>query len=158
MDRHQHQQTTSTPKVGMTLAFTAQAEPTLAAIPATVVAVWPPFYSGARLVTLEYATPVQVGHAWITQIEAFVNELYAPAPVRAGPLVQAEAHERETFVRRVTTHTHTLRQGVAQTITALRSSHHRRWWGHLVAVNGAVEPSRHTGRAAEHRRCHMNVP
>ncbi len=66
------------PHVGMTLAFTATAEPELAAIPATVVAIWPPFPSGATLVTLAYARPVRVRDTWIEQIEAFMSEVYHP--------------------------------------------------------------------------------
>ncbi len=59
MEMQQHQQQASmTPQVGMTLAFTTRIELALAHIPATMVTVWTPFRSGARLVTLEYAAPV----------------------------------------------------------------------------------------------------
>jgi len=70
------------PRRGMTLAFTAAAEAALADIPATVVYVWPCCRSGDYLVTLEYGEAVQVGREVITQIEAFMSELYVP-PVEA---------------------------------------------------------------------------
>ncbi len=76
------------PRLGMTLAFTAAAEPELADLPATVVDIWPPFPSGDYLVTLEYAAPVKVRGVWINQIEAFLSELYIPAIAPCARLPQ----------------------------------------------------------------------
>ncbi len=112
MEPHQLSRVISPPKRGMTLTFTDRAAPALAGIPAVVVEVWPPFRSGASLVTLEYAQPVKLGHEFITQIEAFVSELEPPTvppPLasgqqpRAGRLVRAAGRRWRATRRRVST-------------------------------------------------------
>ncbi len=81
------------PALGMRMAFTAAAEPALADLPATVVAIWPRFRSGDYLVTLEYASPIKVGKEVVTHLDAFVSELYVLAPT-ARALTGAHAHSR----------------------------------------------------------------
>ncbi len=116
METHQ-QQATFKPRVGMTLAFTTSAEPALADISATVVTVWPPFRSGSRLITLEYATPVQVGPASIKQIEAFVSEVYAPDTAVDGQPIQAMAPASARLA-------HIILQDIAWARTKLGGSRH----------------------------------
>jgi hypothetical protein len=123
MEQHE-QQRTSTPKVGMTRAFTAQAEPALAHIPATVVAVWPPFRSGAQLVTLEFTPPVHVGHAHIDQMEAFVSELYMPAHAPNSRPSRGVTHAPATLARTTTILVRSIRQGIRWTRIRLDGSYH----------------------------------
>ena len=66
------------PVLGMVVAFRPSAEADLADVPASVVAIWPRFRSGAYLVTLEYASPVACHYGVIHQVEAFMSELYQP--------------------------------------------------------------------------------
>lgn len=63
------------PAVGMIFAFKDSAPQPLCGIPARVISVWPRFRSGDYLVTLEYATPIQVRNERISHIDAFVSEL-----------------------------------------------------------------------------------
>lgn len=69
-------------KRGMTLAF-RDGTGELAGIPARVIDVWPRLPSGDYLVTLEYPSPIRMGHVLLQQIEAFASELYQPQPVPA---------------------------------------------------------------------------
>jgi hypothetical protein len=81
------------PALGMRMAFTAAAEPALADLPATVVAVWPRFRSGDYLVTLEYPSPIKVGKEVVRHLDALMSELYVLAPAISAPAV-AQAHRR----------------------------------------------------------------
>ncbi|MDP9313264.1 MAG: hypothetical protein M3R24_20665 [Chloroflexota bacterium] len=66
------------PVVGMTVAFKETGIEPLAGIPARVICVWPRLPSGDYLVTLEYAPPVRSGSTLVSQIGAFMSELYQP--------------------------------------------------------------------------------
>ena len=63
------------PRVGMICTLKPASEEALAGIPGRVVAVWPRFRSGDYLVTLEYARPVKLNHAFITHLDVFKSEL-----------------------------------------------------------------------------------
>jgi len=67
------------PRVGMNVAFKAEAFPALAGIPAQITHIWPRFRSGDFLVTLEFEQPVRTKEGPILHIDAFASELdYRP--------------------------------------------------------------------------------
>ena len=66
------------PRVGMTCTLKPASEEALAGIPGRVVAVWPRFRSGDYLVTLEYARPVKLNHAFVTHLDVLKSELECP--------------------------------------------------------------------------------
>ena len=64
-----------TPVKGMRLSFKASACAELAGIAAEVIEIWPCFRPHDCVVTLEYAQPIGLEHAFGRRIHAFLSEL-----------------------------------------------------------------------------------